>query len=392
MQSHNHPRPSHVWRVRWFLAAALVLLAACGGELDSALTRGAPTATRTPTFTPTALPSAVLAADIGAAETVIPLDDATRFPNTGAVRIDGETIFYSGKSGNSLTGAARGPEARPHGAGAAVEFVALRPTPSHTVTPPPSRTPSRTRTATAMHTDTPSPTQIHTATPSETATLSPTPAATATATDTVTATPASTASPSGTPTITATPTATPPVTATSAITNTPTPTPTPLLAAVCGNGSVEPPETCDDGNTNNGDACPSDCRIVLCATDGAQQVFSIGFSPPGGASVSSIAVLLVYPDGTVQIPGTGSSTAVSTRVTNRPSGFLFNVVDLDYALRTAIAGTRALAVGQLFRVNFDHCTDTPAAEASDFTCTVLEAVNPRNQPVSGVVCTVTVVD
>jgi cysteine-rich repeat protein len=30
-------------------------------------------------------------------------------------------------------------------------------------------------------------------------------------------------------------------------------------APVCGNRLVEPPETCDDGNTADGDACPSDC-------------------------------------------------------------------------------------------------------------------------------------
>ncbi|MDX2170232.1 MAG: hypothetical protein SF182_24385 [Deltaproteobacteria bacterium] len=30
-------------------------------------------------------------------------------------------------------------------------------------------------------------------------------------------------------------------------------------APVCGNRLVEPPETCDDGNREDGDACPSDC-------------------------------------------------------------------------------------------------------------------------------------
>ena len=39
--------------------------------------------------------------------------------------------------------------------------------------------------------------------------------------------------------------------------STPSPTGTP---AVCGNGRIEPPETCDDGNTVTGDGC-SNCRI-----------------------------------------------------------------------------------------------------------------------------------
>jgi cysteine-rich repeat protein len=31
--------------------------------------------------------------------------------------------------------------------------------------------------------------------------------------------------------------------------------------AACGNGIVEPGENCDDGNTNDGDACPSNCWL-----------------------------------------------------------------------------------------------------------------------------------
>lgn len=35
-------------------------------------------------------------------------------------------------------------------------------------------------------------------------------------------------------------------------------------APVCGNGVVEPPEDCDDGNQLDGDACPADCNIIRC--------------------------------------------------------------------------------------------------------------------------------
>ncbi|MEW6269454.1 MAG: hypothetical protein AB1689_09185 [Thermodesulfobacteriota bacterium] len=38
---------------------------------------------------------------------------------------------------------------------------------------------------------------------------------------------------------------------------------------VCGNGVVEPGETCDDGNQSGGDACPADCGAALCPS-GAQ--------------------------------------------------------------------------------------------------------------------------
>jgi cysteine-rich repeat protein len=33
---------------------------------------------------------------------------------------------------------------------------------------------------------------------------------------------------------------------------------------VCGDGVVEPPEDCDDGNTVDGDACPADCNVIQC--------------------------------------------------------------------------------------------------------------------------------
>ena len=35
-------------------------------------------------------------------------------------------------------------------------------------------------------------------------------------------------------------------------------------AAVCGNGSVEPGEACDDGNTKSDDGCSSTCKKESC--------------------------------------------------------------------------------------------------------------------------------
>jgi len=38
---------------------------------------------------------------------------------------------------------------------------------------------------------------------------------------------------------------------------------------VCGNGTTEPPETCDDGNTTSGDGCSSTCmNEAMCIPDG----------------------------------------------------------------------------------------------------------------------------
>jgi cysteine-rich repeat protein len=35
-----------------------------------------------------------------------------------------------------------------------------------------------------------------------------------------------------------------------------------LLASTCGNGEIEPPEACDDGNNVSGDGCAADCTLV----------------------------------------------------------------------------------------------------------------------------------
>lgn len=111
--------------------------------------------------------------------------------------------------------------------------------------PPPTSTPTRTEAATR--------TQTRTATATGTTTLTATVTLTATATlvptDTPTATPSRTRTPSRTPTAT--------------FTTTPTATATPR----CGDNKVdrEAPhlEDCDDGNTQDGDACPSTCKFKI---------------------------------------------------------------------------------------------------------------------------------
>jgi cysteine-rich repeat protein len=184
-----------------------------------------------------------------------------------------------------------------------------------------------------------------------------------------------------TPTASATPTLQPP-----------TPTVTPQTAAVCGNGSVEAGETCDDGNTVTNppdDTCPADCTIITCTPGGTTQTVAVSFTPPAGKNVAAIAVLLEYPDGTVQIPGTGSDAAVAARVTNPPSSTLVATFDYDYALKVTVAGTRTITVGQLFRATFDLCQGVTPPAAAAFTCTVLDASGTDFQPVSGVTCSAT---
>ena len=67
-----------------------------------------------------------LAADISATDTSIALTEAGQLPASGTIIIDAELIQYTGKQGNTLTGAIRGVNgtvAAAHAAGAAVTFI-----------------------------------------------------------------------------------------------------------------------------------------------------------------------------------------------------------------------------------------------------------------------------
>jgi cysteine-rich repeat protein len=101
--------------------------------------------------------------------------------------------------------------------------------------PPPTRRASATATPTCTATDT--------ATPTATRTAADTATPTETGTPTLTASASPTASPSATPSLTATPRQTPP-----------------LSQRVCGNGTIEPGEECDDDNLQAGDGCSAACR------------------------------------------------------------------------------------------------------------------------------------
>jgi len=133
-------------------------------------------------------------------------------------------------------------------------------------------------TNTPISTPTSTPTNTPTSTPTDTPTSTPTDTPTSTPTDTPAVPPDT---PTVTPTVTptSTPTDTPTVTPTSTVTDTPTITPTSTITvtpggAVCGNGIIESPETCDDGGTcvggtDDGLKCPSNVSGgVDCAAPG----------------------------------------------------------------------------------------------------------------------------
>ena len=176
-------------------------------------------------------------------------------------------------------------------------------------------------------------------------------------------------------------------------------TTTTTLPHACGNGTIEPGETCDDGNTvdesdasvpaNPPDYCPRTCRIETCrpGTTTAQDV-SVDFSAPAGAQVGGLTVFLDYPDAKTSIPGSGSS--VSSTIKNLPAGALSSPNDLDYGLIEGVVSLSAIAPGRLFTVTFHDCPGAPALTAGDFRCVVKDASDTQGNAVGGVTCTVSI--
>jgi hypothetical protein len=148
---------------------------------------------------------------------------------------------------------------------------------------------------------------------------------------------------------------------------------------------IEPGETCDDGNLKSLDTCPPNCVIDSCVPSGTMRLTNVNYASP--VPLLSITVFVEYPDGIVQIPGTGTDATVGARIVNRSPG-LGSFVDFNHALRGSISGSQAFPTTRAFSISFDNCQGAAPPTAGDFSCTVLEAVNLQFNNVSGVTCSV----
>lgn len=189
--------------------------------------------------------------------------------------------------------------------------------------------------------------------------------------------------PAFTPTATATATATGILTATPTATATPTPTRNPM----CGNRTVEPGETCDDGNDEEEDPCPNDCTIEPCTPAGAAWSVRVDFAPPPFQDASSITVLITYPDGTVSLPGAGNDASVGSRITGRQSGSTVTPNDFDHALRVVYSRAGRINPAQrLFLLEFDQCSGASTPDLEQLACRVTGCAN-SSTPLEGCTCT-----
>jgi hypothetical protein len=203
------------------------------------------TPTQTPTLSPTNSPTGTPTHTPSQSPTATPTSTPTRTATVTATHTATRTATHTPTQTPTST-----PTHTPTHTATRTATLTPTSTPTPAVTNTPTNTPTSSPSASPTTTPTNTPTQTATRTPTSSPTRTPSATATNTATNTPSATPTSTPTVTPTPTDTATPTITPTVT--------PTPTPTPI----CGDGIIDPGQTCDPpGPTEppNGNPCRSDC-------------------------------------------------------------------------------------------------------------------------------------
>ena len=189
-----------------------------------------------------------------------------------------------------------------------------------------------------------------------------------------TPTPTKTTGPIGTATATNTegPSETP------TLTFTPVPTTTPGGPAVCGDGVIEAPETCDDGDKNGtpGDNCPSTCAIATCQSTMPPVIFNVDvlIEAPAG-TIGALNVFLSYPDAEIFLPGSGADA--SHVITNLPDDAFSPVEnDVNWGVSVVAVGPGGLTLGdnnRFFTAQFTRCKEAGVPTAGDFACVVEDA-------------------
>jgi cysteine-rich repeat protein len=155
----------------------------------------------------------------------------------------------------------------------------------------------------------------------------------------------------------------------------------------CGNNNVSGSETCDDGNTNDFDSCPSDCIVDACTNPASSPDLTVSVNFAGSESVAGITVFVDYPEGMAIIPGSGGDA--TNYVTNLPGSAGASANDYDHAVQVAVADFASFPAGLLFNLDFETC-DGATSTAGDFSCTVISAGDENLVPIPGVTCSVSI--
>jgi hypothetical protein len=130
----------------------------------------------------------------------------------------------------------------------------------------------------------------------------------------------------------------------------------------CGNGYLDPGETCA--------SCAADCAVHPCAASAKPATFDVQFEPPAELTVSSITVRLGYDSRRISLPGSAGADSVRKRLAHVATNAIVATNDLDYALRVVYSRPGGIPSGRLFSVQVDGCKDAAAPVLADFTCSV----------------------
>jgi len=163
----------------------------------------------------------------------------------------------------------------------------------------------------------------------------------------------------------------------------------------CGNGKIDPGETCDDGNVVDGDACPSDCTISPCTGPFTDVIGTVTFTPPTGVtSVGSLHLYIEYPDAKVRIPGQGNDATVVEQLDQLSNDVQFFPQDYNYSLDLVVAANDPVGTpisSPVVAVTFQKCTSAPSAPVDgDFRCLLRDGSDSSSQAFYGGTCTVDV--
>lgn len=147
-------------------------------------------------------------------------------------------------------------------------------------------------------------------------------------------------------------------------------------SAVCGNGLLEPGETCT--------SCATDCVVQSCTATTPTVAFAFDLNPPLGQNPTSATVLVGYRSNLLSIPGLASASTVLARVVAPaplPNPFIRN--DANYAI--SVVYGRPTPIETLFTITFDRCTGAAAPSLSDVSCAVL-GCSSGGGPINGCTC------
>jgi cysteine-rich repeat protein len=149
-----------------------------------------------------------------------------------------------------------------------------------------------------------------------------------------------------------------------------------------------PPDTCDDGNLDDNDFCPADCRSEAdaCTPTAEETVVTLNLNTP---DVAALTLFLDYPEGQVTLPGVGAG--IPSGIVTGPGSATTQPFDLDHALRLVAFDVFNFGTTQVATIRFNRCAGQPIPAPEQFACTLIgDATDETFAVVPGVTCTVDV--